>query len=152
MPPRRLWRYQVAKATGGLIAAGIFAGWLLVHWSNVAMRLLAATLLGVTAWATAWSILDDAARARGRQVAIRPGELILTTPGSRRLVSLPDVAWAQWRHDSASDAGLWLYDSKGEVLAHLDENILADEAEAREFLGWARKRAELPFNVQWPGA
>lgn len=150
LPPRRMARYQWAKVVGGLLFAVIFAGWMLIQWSSVAMRVATAGLLTLTAWVTAASIVNDLRRTRGRQVAIASGRLVITTPTGQCDIALTDVAEARWRDDPPTESGLSFHDAAGRCLARLDPAFLESQAEARAFLRWARERADLPFRVVWP--
>lgn len=148
LPPRQIRRYQRNKIIGGLIITVIFAGWLVLQWSNVVMRLVALGLIATTLWVVIESILDDLRRGHGRQIEIVGGRLLITDADKVTTVSFADVAAATWHDESMP--GLYLYDGQGQTLAHLDSHFLADQAEARCFLGWSRQRAQLPFKVQWP--
>lgn len=148
LPPRQIRRYQRNKVFGGLIITVIFAGWLVLQWSNVVMRWVAMGLIATTLWVVIESILDDLRRGHGRQIEIVDGKLLITDADKVATVSLAEVATATWYDESTP--GLYLYDGQGQTLAHLDGYFLADQAEARCFLGWSRQRAELPFKVQWP--
>jgi len=148
LPPHRLRRYQWAKMIGGLLLTGIFAGWMVLQGSNTVMRLVAGLLIGTTVWVVIKSMVDDRRRGRGRQIEIINGRLLVTTPSRVTQTNLDDVADAQWRNDNRP--GLWLYNRNGQILAHLDRDFLIDQAEARSFLGWARKRVNMPFGVRWP--
>ncbi len=143
-------RYQWNKTIGGLLFASIFAGWMVIQWSSVAMRFVAGGLMVVTAWVTIASVVADVRRSRGRQLAVEPGRLIIESPGDRRVIDVTQVARAQWRN--TPEPILTLYDAEGVVVAELDAAFLADESEARTFLGWARQRTDLPFEVDWPPA
>ena len=159
-------RYQWSKALGGLVFAGIFAGWMVLEWSSPMMRVIAGVLMVVTLWVTTASVLIDAARSRGRQLTLSAGRLDITTPGApatprapgtpatSESVTLADVAYARWR-DGMSDvdggaAGLVFFDHNDRPLARLDNVFLRDEAEARAFVGWLREHAEIIFEVRWP--
>lgn len=148
LPPRRLRRYQWNKVVGGCLMSMIFVGWLLLQWSNPTMRLVAGGLICVTGWVLIQSITNDCRRDRGRQVKIADGELMVTAPHGMTQIRLDQVAQARWDEDS--HPGLWLYDTNGRTLIHIDAHFLPDQAEARSFLGWARKHADLPFDVHWP--
>jgi hypothetical protein len=143
-------RYQWYKVIGGALMGVIFAGWLAVLGSSIAMRSVGIGLIAVTAWVVIQSIRDDLARGSNRQLAITNGQLRICTPRSDTQVLLTDVAQACWRDDN--NPGLWLYNHRGESIAHIDTVFLASQAEARMFLGWARRQAELPFPVRWPQA
>ena len=150
LPPRRMLRYQWSKAVGGLLMGAIFAGWLVIQWSNPAMRWLAIALLVITAWVVIASCIADRVRAYGRQLAIDGADLLFATPDEEKRIAMDSIAYAQWREDELATAGLWLFDRQGGVLAHLDLRFLGDQDEARTFLHWARQRADLPFEVRWP--
>ena len=148
MPPDQMRRYQWNKVIGGLLVSVIFIGWLTLQWSNPAMRTLAITLIAVTGWVVIRSMLDDVRRGRGRQITITDGVLHVTSPTGASQFRLADVALAQWRQDN--QPGLWFYDQHRQPLAHLDTVFLDDQVQARNFLGWARQHADLPFEVRWP--
>ena len=152
LPPRKMLQYTRVRIIGGLLFGTIFAGWMVLQWSNPVMRFIAGGLILITAWVTVASVLTDRRRARGRQIAVEPGALDIVTPTEHKRVHLADVHHAAWREDSKTDSGLWLYDRAGNVLAHLDTAFLTDQAEARSFLGWARRHTDLPFKVQWPAS
>lgn len=148
LPPRRLRRYQWAKMAGGLLLTATFSSWMILQGVNTAMGWAAGFLIGVTVWVVIKSTLDDHRRGRGRQIEIVDGRLLVTTPDRVTRANLADVTDAQWRSDN--QPGLWLYNQSGQTLAHLDRDFLMDQAEARSFLGWARKRVNMPFGVRWP--
>ena len=150
LPPRRMATYHRARALGGALFALIFAGWLWLQWTNVPMRYLAIGLLLVTAWVTMTSITRDRARQAQRQLAVERNALRITTAEGETRVGLADIARARWSDGPAPQAGLWLLGPDDRALAHLDLNFFADESEARAFLGWARRRTTLPFEVHWP--
>lgn len=150
LPPQRLIKYQLAKVSSGILVLAIFAGWMIIQWTHVGMRLLTVALSIVTIWVTVASLVLDARRARGRQLRIEPGRLIITTPTTTIHVDVDQIAHGQWRDEPNEHSGLWLYDHHGLSLAHLDKNFLASQAEAGAFLGWARRLTKLPFDVQWP--
>jgi hypothetical protein len=150
LPPRHLRRYQRAKLLGGTLVVAIFAGWLYLQWSNLAMRLVAIALILATAWVVLSSMLADANRARGRQIAVEGDKLRVTRPEGETLVTLADAASAEWRDEPIGRAGLWLLDARGQSLAHLDAALLADQAEARVFLGWLRDRTGITLPTRWP--
>jgi hypothetical protein len=162
LPPRLIRRYQWAKALGGVVFASIFAGWMVIEWSSPVMRVLAGALIVVTLWVTVASVVIDAARARGRQVAVGDGRLDVTTPpapgsaaGSCASVTLADVAYAQWRQDGDEGdggPGLWFIGRDGRPLGGLDTVFLRDEAEARAFVGWLREHWDVALEVRWPRA
>ena len=116
------------------------------------MRFVAAALVLLTTWVTVASTISDRRRATGRQVRLEADTLSVTTPEGTTIVPLTDVSEAQWRSGAVGETGLWLLGHDGRVLAHLDASFLAGEDEARAFVGWARQRAVLPFNVRWPSA
>jgi hypothetical protein len=157
MPPARLRRYQWSKLIGGALVGSIFAGWLVLQWSSPAMRVLAVALIAVTAWVVVHSWLTDARRARGRQVTLSrptsgsgPISIRITEPGLDNTVPLERINRARWRDDQDSDAGLWLLGQNQEALVHLDLSFLADEVEARSFLGWLRRCSDAPIPADWP--
>ena len=150
LPPRRLWRYQVNKLIVAVLVAATFTGWLILNWSNVWMRLLAAGLLVVTAYVTAKSIVTDLRRARGRQIALRGERLVITQPTGQADVSLDAIAEIHWRNDTSANLGLWLMDSEAAALAHLDERFVQDQREALAFLHWLREKAGRTFTTRWP--
>jgi hypothetical protein len=145
-------RYQLAKLVGGALILIIFAGWLVLQWSNLAMRVFAIVLMLVTLYVMCVSILGDRVRSRGRQIAIEHGTLRVTTPEATAAVLLSEIALAEWREEPVEQAGLHLLDPRGRGLAHIDTALLADEAEARAFLGWLRDRAGVTLKTRWPSA
>ena len=149
LPPASLRRYQWAKGIGSVVFASTFFGWMILQWSSPMMRWAAAILIGLTVWVTLVSLLSDRRRARGRQIHIEAGTLCITSPGRTTRVFLADVADARWRNDTISNTGLWLYDSDGRTMAHLDTPFLADQSEARRFLAWVRQQATLSSVVRW---
>lgn len=148
LPPARMRQYAIARIVGGLLFAAIFAGWMVIQWSNVTMRFASAALIVLTAWVTVSSILSDARRMRGRQVEWDGDAMLVTTPDSFKRVRLAEITHATWRETTA-DYGLTFYDQYNTPLARLDENIIADEAEARTFLRWLRNQTETKFEVRW---
>jgi hypothetical protein len=152
MPPGRMQQYHLARAIGGTLAAVIFVGWLLIQWSNPVMRLFACALVVMTAWITVQAIAADIRRSRGRQISLSGGVMTVTTQADQNCVALADVVLAQWHDEPAEKIGLWLIDDQDNVLAHLDERFLADQAEGRAFLQWARAHDRLDFPVRWPTA
>jgi len=148
LPPNLMHRYQWNKVIGGLLVSVIFIGWLILQGSNPAMRILAITLIVVTCWVVIRSMLDDTRRNRGRQITLADGVMRITTPDGTSPIRLADVALAQWCQNDPP--GLWFYDQQHQPLAHLDTVFLADQTQARNFLGWARQHADLPFEVRWP--
>ena len=149
LPPHSLCQYQWKKVITGLVFAVVFCGWMVIQWSHPAMRWVGAALVLITAWVTLASTISDYRRSRGRQLRVEPGVLSVTTPRGTTRVALCDVADAEWQQ-TQHEAGLWLYDTDGGVLAHLDRAFLADQTEALAFLGWARQQTQLPFKVRWP--
>jgi len=150
LSPRRLRKYQWAKVVGATLMSAIFIGWLIIQWSNPAMRFLAIGLILVTAFVVFTSVMDDVSRSHGRQLRIDADAITITTPESQTHVRLADIARGEWREDALDTAGLWLFDHNNRQLAHLDLNFVGDQDEARAFLHWARQRADLNFNVIWP--
>lgn len=145
MPPTRLREYQRAKFVGAILFTFIFGGWLVIQWSNSVMRYAMIGLIVVTQWTTLQSVLTDRRRSRGCQVVIYDGVIEVVVDGRRERVSVTDIARAEWRL-----AGMSFFSQDGRLLLNLNEDILADEDEARAFLGWARKRTDLPFTIHWP--
>ena len=148
MPLAKLYRYQGFKLIGSLMMSGIFLGWLVLQGSNPVMWWLCVGLIAVTLWVVLTSMVHDARRARDRQVWVIDAVMGVTTPRGAVQICLDEVAWAQWRDEV--DPGLWLYNREGQPLMHLDLDCLADQAEARMFLNWARQRTDLSFKVYWP--
>lgn len=148
MPPNRLYRYQGYKLVGGLMMSGIFFGWLILQGSNPVMWWLCVTLIATTLWVVLASIITDTHRARDRQIRIVDSVMRVTTTQGAVQVHLDDVAWALWR--DGVNPGLWLHNHEGRPMIHLDLDCLANQAEARVFLNWARQRADLHFEVYWP--
>ena len=151
LPPARLRRYQRNKAIVGLLMAAIFAGWLVVQWANVLLRWVSLGLLLTTLWILIRSLVVDTQRSRNRQVMVDGRHLVVEGPARTQRALLAEVSVAHWYNQPPSQAGLWFYDHRGHVLAHLDSAFLADESEARAFLGWTRQRAKTQFQVRWPG-
>lgn len=151
LPPGRLRRYQRNKVIVGLLMAAIFAGWLVAQWSNLLLRGVSLGLMLTTFWIVIRSLVVDTRRSRDRQVLVQGQCLVIEGSGRTQRAILTDVTVAHWYNQPQARAGLWFYDDCGQVLAHLDSAILADESEARAFLGWARQRADCPFEVRWPG-
>ena len=150
LPPNRLRRYERAKLIGGVLIAVIFLGWLVVQWSNPFVRYLSIALLLTTAWVLLSSTIADRVRARGRQIAVDGRSLHITTPTGQRWVALDQVAAAQWHDGPQPAAGLWFYDEHRQAVAHLDLYFLADDVEARTFVGWLRRQTGVALNVRWP--
>jgi hypothetical protein len=150
MPPDRMWRYQLAKAVGGLLVATIFVGWLIIQWSNPVMRVGCIVLIAVTVWVVYASIREDIVRGRGRQLRLASDRMTIVAPDGQRVVRLSDIHYAQWREDTEETAGLWFYDEQDRMLAHLDTAYLGDQSETRAFLNWARQRTRMDFDVRWP--
>ena len=149
LPPRGLRRYAGFQMFGGLLLCAIFVGWIVQGRSHLAVRAVWGTLAAATVWTVARTVARDRRRQRGRQLAARAEGLAITSP--ERVLFLPwsDIARGRWQSGPTAAAGLWLYDERGDVLARLDPAFLADEAEARAFLRWARARAPLDFPVRW---
>jgi len=116
------------------------------------MRWTALLLAVTTGWVSLAALTRDHRRGLDRQIRIDGLALHITTPQGAQRILLGDVAEAQWRQDTSQQTGLWLFDCDGRVLGRLDEAFLADQDEARRFLGWARQRAPLAFPVLWPPA
>ena len=152
LPPRRMWQYTLVRIGGGLLFGITFVGWMILQGSNPVMRFIAGGLILFTAWITFASIRTDIKRSRGRQITLEPGAIVIDTPDHHHRIQLADIAYAQWREQTEAEVGLWLYDKAGNVLAPIDAAFLANQAEARTFLGWARQQTELPFAVRWPNA
>lgn len=153
MPPKRLRRYQWQKVFAGALVSAIFLGWLVIQWSSLFVRTVSLLLLGVTAWVVARSIADDAARSRGRQIALIPGStpaLEIVTPDAVAHLSLRDIHQAEWRDEPVEQAGLWLFDQQHHALGHLDPGFFTDQLEACAFLRWARRQVHMDFPVRWP--
>lgn len=149
LPPRGLRRYQLAKALGGALVLLIFAGWLFIQWSNLAMRWLAIALILITLYVVIVSITGDRRRARGRQISIEGQALNVTTPEGTASVPLPEVAMAEWSDQPPEDAGLRLLGPAGQRLVRVDHAFLADETEARAFVGWVRDRTGITLRTRW---
>lgn len=148
LPPRRMRQYEIAKAATGLIAIFILA-WLTAQWSGV-MQWMGIALIIITAWVTIGSIITDIRHARGRQVGVEGGTLRITDGQDVNEVPLCDISRAQWRDDDAAETGLFLYGEGNEELGRLNTHFLADETEARTFIGWLRGRAGITLHVDWP--
>lgn len=145
-PPHLLAKYYRAKLAGSVLFGLIFVGWLWLQWSNPWMRGAVIGLLALTAWFTATSILADLRRHRGRQIELAGDGLLITTPQGTCWIQLPAVDHARW----ADDAGLALVRADGQTLGTIDLMLLADEDEARRFLGWLRQHATIQWSVRWP--
>jgi hypothetical protein len=86
--------------------------------------------------------------------------LEVMTPTDNRRFELASVKRMVWQdgpdliieedEPNSQSRGLWFFDSAQQVLAHIDESLLADEEEARDFIGWLRRRTTLPCKVEWP--
>ena len=152
LPPEQMKRYHRVRIGGGALLALIFLGWMVLQWSNPVMRWLAGGLAAVTVWITAAAVWRDVRRGRGRQITliVQPAAFIIDTPGRHQRIDVNRIARAEWREETDDAVGLWLFDAEGTVLAHLDAAFLADQAEARTFLAWARRYVDLPFAVHWP--
>lgn len=148
LPPGRMKQYAIARVVGGVLFATIFAGWMVIQWSNVTMRVAAGGLIVLTAWVTASSIMTDAKRMRGRQVAWGDSAIIVSTPAGETRVRMSEIARAVWRRNSEA-FGMMFYDHRGAVLVRLDESFLSDESEARVFLRWLRTKTRTDFEVTW---
>jgi hypothetical protein len=152
-PPALMKRYQIAKLVGAAFFVVIFAGWLWIQWSNPIMRIVAAGLLIMTVWFTLQSVVSDAKRTH-HQIAFMDGNLEVISPTEGGLntnkVPFADIAHAQWREDTYETAGLWIIGHKGESLAHIGLDHVADQAEARSLAGWIRSAARFPLEVRWP--
>ena len=154
LPPQRLRRYQWHKAVTASLMVIIFAGWLTIQWSNPVARYVSIVLLVVTLWVMWRSMVMDDRQSRGRQVTIVDGMIEIATPDGRTQIRLGDISEARWFDPweyPRERAGLWLYDDSRQPLAYLDTGFLADQAQARAFLGWARWRADVNFDVSWAG-
>lgn len=145
LPPRGLLRYQQFKGLGGCLFAATFLLWAVLPWSHRAVSAAAAVLAMITFWVTITSLVRDRRRAHGRQLEVNADGMHLTTPAAATRVHWSDVQSARWRDGH----GLCLYGTSGQPLAHIDLGFLADAAEARAFLGWARRHATLSFPVVW---
>jgi|GEM_PF-3131333 len=150
LPPRRMRRYQIVKAAGAALFMVIFGGWLILQWSNPTMRWITIGLIVMTGWITFSSVWADLTRSAGRQLVVRDGQIQIITPQETKRITIAQIAKAVWQEETEDELGLYLYDDKDTLLAHLDIAFLADQAEARTFLGWARKRQPMNFPVQWP--
>ncbi len=148
MPPSRIRRYQYIKIAAGVGIIAVFAGWMVNMQGRPAMWWLSAALILATLWTVGRSLLLDF-RRRGRQLAVAEEGLVLSGPDGTRQVRFADVTEARWRNDREQDVGLWLYGADGRVIAHLDQGLLADEAEARAFVRWIRAHRSFDFNIEW---
>ncbi len=150
MSRQRLMTYQRNKALGGRLIGAVFIGWLWLQWSNPVMRVVAICLTGLTIWMTTSSIVSDLRRAKGRALSLIGQSLYIARPDVDALtLPLESIARAHWRENSPQTLGLWLFDKNEQVLIHLDDHFLESQDEARAFLGWARKYADLNFQVTW---
>lgn len=149
--------YQWGKIATGILMALTFTGWMILQWSSPLARTAIASLILVTTWVVVSSVLSDARRMRGRELSLKPTvndphhlTLHITQPGDSQTLDLSQVSTAQWRDDTADDTGLWFYDDHNNPLAHLNNDFLADQAEARLFLRWLRTSSTTNFPVRWP--
>lgn len=149
LSPRRLRRYEVAKGVGAVLFASLFVVWAMAVWPQLLPTLIATALVLITLWVTVTSVVRDRQRSRGRQLRITAHAMHLTVPGAATRIPWVDVHSARWLDEHSSSQGLWLYGATGQPLAHIDRAFLADQSEARAFLGWARQRAPLRFSVAW---
>ena len=124
----------------------IFAGWLVLQWSILPMRLLAGVLLLSTLYVVVATYRRDVARRRGRSLALRGDTLVVTTPAALAEVDLPAVAAAVWD----DDAGLRFLDAADATIASIDTQLIATEDEARRLLAWLRRHTAAAFTVRWP--
>jgi len=155
MPPKLMARYQFAKLVGATFFVAIFAGWLVIQWSNPAMRIIAGGLLAMTVIVTWQSHVNDARRARcGRLRVYTDGEptLDIAHGDTWQRVLLSRVDHAVWRNADDETLGLWLYDGDEQLQAHIDADFVAHEPEARKFLAWLRGVAGVSLKVSWPAA
>ena len=148
LPPRRLSHYQIAKGIAALLAIAIFSGWLWIQWSNLFIRIVAITLSFVTACVTLSSMLSDRRRARGRQIAAKSSEIIVTSPADVVRIDCADIDRGVW-HDDGDACGLKLIHRDGRTLVLLDGMFFRDQAEARAFVGWCRKRTGCALHIVW---
>ena len=149
LSPRRLRRYEAAKGVGAVLFASLFFVWAMASWPQRLPTLIATPLVLITFWVTVTSVVRDRQRSVGRQLRITSHAMHLTLPGAAIRVPWGDVHSARWLDEESSSQGLWLYGAAGQPLAHIDRAFLADQSEARAFLGWARQRASLRFPVAW---
>lgn len=138
-------RYEISKLMGALGFAAIFAGWIVLQWSSVPMRLAAAALMVVTLVVTGRTIIADRRRAAGRQVKVHDGQLTIVTPDQTATLALDDLARGRW----SPRRGLELLDNSARTLVTVDRGLLDDEREARAFLGWLRSQTDLALRVKW---
>jgi len=150
LPPGRLRLYAWARVIGALLFVIIFSGWILIRWSNPAMGYFAGILVLITLMVTTRSLLIDRRRAKGRQIILGAGLMIIRTHDCWVEVKLDDISHARWMESHPSVSGLWLFNRIGESIAHVDREFLADQSEARAFLRWFRCRTSRSFKVQWP--
>jgi hypothetical protein len=160
-PQRTVWlpedamaRYWRAKTVGGVLFAMIFLGWLVIQWSNPIMRWLAISLVLATAWMTWDSIRAERRRFVGRKISVTADDLRIEQADDTREVALSRVDHLQWidEGDAKRAAGLWCFDAQGNELLHMDQQLVANEREARSFLGWLRRETGLQAPVRWSTA
>ncbi len=165
LPPRRMRRYHLNKILAAVLFCVLFAGWMYFQWADPILRLLPMGLALITVLVTGVTVIGEINRSRGRQITLEIGHsekgtpvLEVLTPEDKRRFELASVKRMVWQDgpdvieegDEPDTRGLWLFDSTQQVLAHIDENLLADEEEARDFIGWLRRRTKLPCKVEWP--
>lgn len=151
LPPGRLRRYELNKVVGAVMISSIFVLWLVVQWSNPAVRWLAISCIAVTLWVTLSSIVQDRRRSAGRQLVYTKGQIAVQSPQGEARFSLSQVHRLEYLNvlEHEADAGLRFLAADGQVLAHLDEGFVTDEAEARTFVGWLRKQSQSNLQVDW---
>lgn len=154
LPADAMTRYWRAKVVGGLLFATLFAGWLVIQWSNMVMRLLALSLLVGTVWMTWESIASERRRFVGRKVSVSSEDLRIEQPEAVQEVKLARIDHMRWIAEGNSEraAGLWWFDSASTALLHMDDQLLANEREARSFIGWLRQQTSLQAPVRWNDA
>ena len=148
-PPRYSQRDRWTRLLGGTIFGALLVVWLIVYWPNVTMRFVSLGLLIAIVWMVTPVIFDNPPSPH-RQIVVDADCLrISSNRGDTVVVACRDVASAQWRQDEPEKFGLWLFDSNGQVLAHLDRTLLPNQVDAKAFVKWARRLTTLPFEVRW---
>ena len=146
--PRRHWgRHQWLKAAVGGGSAAVFAAWMVWRWDNAMVRAITGVMTLIVSWMTWTSLWSDLRAGAKRSVTIQGDLMWVRVEGAAgtQPVHLSDVLFVQWRDELEAATGLWFYDRDKKVLTHLNTGWLADPAEARRFLEWARRQSNLPL-------
>jgi len=157
LPPSRMRRYQRTKIIAATLFCLIFVSWLIAQWNDPTVWVICVALMGATVWVTTLTVVRDAQQIRDRQIAVRQGLLEITCETDHSTIELSSISRVVWRdkpspsHDDP-DSGLSFYDSAGHTLGRLDLFFLPDQNEARNFIGWLRRRVDLACKIEWPDA